>query len=168
MFTQKALIVTHQALYPYHTVLANDLQCAFLKLSLDSAVLDLSDNQPDYLYFQSIQDYAPDLLVTFDFAGFYFTNETGEPSYNGLGCIMAHIAIAPLTAFESHLSHLLSFSMFFYTASPTEAASIAERFPLLPNLCVMDALIPDATSGSLHNHSIFFHLFTSLLEETTL
>lgn len=168
MSAQKAIIVTHQALYPYHAILADHLQCALSGLALDSAVLDISANRPDHIYFHSIRDFSPDLLVTLDLAGFRFANEYNEPSYNGLGCIMAHIAIAPLTSFEAYLSHLLSFSMFFFTSSDKEAISVAERFPQLPNLRIMQPLVLNSAADAMHNQTVLTNLFSALLTETAL
>ena len=101
----------------------------------------------------AIQAAAPDLLVTFDLAGFTFTTLTGGVAFNLLNCKQVHFLLEDRLPNEKYLAEPLSISMFFYCLNEEYCARLKEQYPELPFLDIiplsketaedMNAAVPD-------------------------
>ena len=94
--------------------------------------LDLSRGASEQEYEYYLQQTAPELLITFDCAGFDFRLMGEDLFYNSLSCPMAHILLQGPEGFDTELRCRMNFDAVYYTMTPEEATRIRERYEAVP------------------------------------
>lgn len=105
---------------------------------LESIVLFGQDiKRRPYLY-QDIKAYAPDLLITFELAGFELCTLTDSLSYNLLDCKQLHWINKKGNVNEHYLEEILSIAMFFATGKEEIFEYLSENYAHIPRLYMVN------------------------------
>lgn len=110
-------------------------------------------NNPDlqlHEKFYAIENAKPDLIITFDFAGFECRNGMGDVSFNRIPCRMAHLILHESENRVIQPDEIFNYSMYFFAATESYGKQIAENesvahYQVLPEL--MD-LKPESKNDS--------------------
>lgn len=116
----------------------NDFERLFGKSTLDSirnkrdvVMLDTSKEKRPYLS-RDIRNEKPDLLISYDLAGFELTTLTDGLSYNLIDCRQIHIVSDDKLSNENRLNEVMSINMFFFTKKRGSMAYLKEHYPGIP------------------------------------
>lgn len=111
------IVLTNQNQYPYHSFLSKMLIHFFQKKNHLLSIMDVTSESYDHLCLQKIQAQSPDILITFDLAGFPFRTQTKEASLNMLSSKNLNLLWGNKKEYAPFLSGKLSLSMIFYDLS---------------------------------------------------
>lgn len=165
------IILTNQKQYPYHSFLSKMLMQFFKEKDSLVSIMDIPSDTYEYFSLQQIQNQSPDILITFDLAGFPFRTQTKETALNMLSSKNLNLLWGDKKEYTPFLSGKLSLSMIFYDLSG-ENFHLSRHYPNLqyykasPNYCL------DTHTTDFANFSKVFSLiwedFTkeALLSET--
>ncbi len=124
------VILTNRQQYPYHPEMAAMAQSALQQLAHSVTVLDINSEKYGHVCLARLKETNPDILITFDLAGFCFRTQSGENALNMLCTKNLNILWGNKPEYAPLLSKKISLSMLFYDASGTDS-----KLPLLyPNL----------------------------------
>lgn len=97
----------------------------------DIVMLDTSKEKRPYLS-RDIRNEDPDLLVSYDLAGFELTTLTDGLTYNLIDCRQIHIIKSDRLSNEKRLKEVMSINMFFFTKSRKTGDYLKENYPKIP------------------------------------
>ena len=137
---KKCVIVIEGKRFDYHYKIAEFLQAQLEEWEYQGRVVDISTGNEDYEYYREITNTNPQLMIVLDMAGFRFSSELEEPSYNTIGCRMVNIVFTPLREYENYWRGNLNFSMFFYSGDKAGIGYFSNKYPDIPNLIYKEGL----------------------------
>lgn len=103
----------------------------------------------------AVKTYAPDLLITFDLAGFQNSTLADCVAYNLLDCKQLHFILNDKLPNERFLEKQLSISMFFYCAGEGYYEHLKSAYAELPYLKLLKGWM-EGTDGAavIHNAAL--------------
>lgn len=103
----------------------------------------------------AVKTYAPDLLITFDLAGFQNSTLADCVAYNLLDCKQLHFILNDKLPNERFLEKQLSISMFFYCAREGYYEHLKSTYAELPYLKLLKGWM-EGTDGAavIHNAAL--------------
>lgn len=125
---------------PEYSDVYRKLAAAFEKKGFTAAVVDMGEERPLHEQFFRLRNIKPQLVITFDLAGFEMRTLQETPSFNIISCRMAHLIMKADKETEDCLNVPLNFSMFFYTADSDHAESIRKKYPFVEHISALKAL----------------------------
>lgn len=152
----KVLIVLKSSDNQIHKELAYCLEKSFKKIGWTTDIINMEPQIFLFTYFQSMQKYQPDFLVSLDMAGFEMLTEAEEASYNRIPCRMAHLILSGYDNYRNVLEHMINFSMYFYTNTKLMEQQLRKDFPHIEHVnyleqlnCVYELLAQKKTQNQL-------------------
>lgn len=106
------------------------------EFGIDRPEIELfGNNTSDRPYlFQKLKAYGPDIMITFNLAGFEIETLTDSVSFNLLDCIQLHWVGKKDTQNEKYLNKVLSIVMFFATNDGDLAEYLKQTYDKIPML----------------------------------
>lgn len=108
----KIAIIINSIRYKNHTEKAEIFKRVLGNKVNELLLIDMNSRLKDYEIFYQLRDYKPDLVITFDLAGFELRTELNDISLNILPCRMAHILFDKSYKYPELKSVLLNISHF--------------------------------------------------------
>lgn len=134
----KILIIINTSKYPEHRNVGDIFKKAFEVKGYEVKQIDLGPIQKEYVKSGMIENEKPQLLVTFDMAGFEMRTLLEKATYNTMPYRMAHFLLKDYEAYKKEwLEDDMNFSMFFYASEQTGQA-IKERHPDIEHVTVLE------------------------------
>ena len=97
----------------------------------DIVMLDTSKDKRPYLS-RDIRNEHPDILVSYDLAGFELTTLTDGLAYNLIDCRQIHLIKSDKLSNEKRLNEVMSINMFFFTKDRVIEDYLKENYPKIP------------------------------------
>ncbi|MBQ0027008.1 MAG: hypothetical protein KBS96_00245 [Lachnospiraceae bacterium] len=120
-----------------HTDLKSELIINFSEvLGIDKLEIEIFGNkliERPYIY-GKLKEYGPDILISYNLAGFELCTLTDSVSYNLLDCKQIHWIEKKDCENEKYLNKVLSIAMFFATESASVYEYISETYDTIPAL----------------------------------
>lgn len=138
---QGLALVINTGQYSYHSMMA-ELFCEVLGKdgTCTVKVFDMKEYRQLHEAYQSMAEYCPRALISFDCVGFEMQTENDTLSYNLFTCRMAHILFQEKERYRAELKQQMNFSMFVYSMRSEDVDTIRERYVNIPNISFMDRL----------------------------
>lgn len=126
---QKTLYLINTKEYPYHKNIVSD----FTKV-IPGEVIDMSQGSPLHEIYYEIEKKSPNVVITFDLAGFELRTGSDTLSLNGLYARMAHIIFSKKNVNSSNLKLRQNLSMFTYIPEGIGVDEVKRTCPEVPNI----------------------------------
>lgn len=136
----KVLLIIDSGIHPEYIQIS---QFFFAEIVHRSSLCEMLDmhNLKFQLHekFYAIENAKPDLIITFDFAGFECRNGMGDVSLNRIPCRMAHLILHENESKVIQPDEIFNYSMYFFAATESYGKQIAENesvahYHVLPEL----------------------------------
>ncbi len=109
-------------------------------------VIDMADPIPlSDMYFR-IEEYRPDVVITFDLAGFELRTSSDTLSLNNIYARMAHILFGSSGNYGADIKARQNLSMFTYIPDGEDCSEFLRRNPLIANVACFKAFDRNAES----------------------
>lgn len=125
----KILYLIDEKKYSYHKYLVK----LFLPI-IPGEVYDMSGLDALYEKFNYIRDYSPNVIISFDLAGFELRTVDNTLSLNGIYCRQANILFQKATVYGQDLMHRQNLSMYTYVCAKDDSDKLKETYREVPNI----------------------------------
>lgn len=115
--------------YSYHKTVVKDFTDV-----IPGDVIDMSSGLALHEIFYEIKKKNPDVIITFDLAGFELRTGSDTLSLNGIYARMAHIIFSKKNVDSSNLRLRQNLSMFTYIPMGVNAETVRAKYPEVPNI----------------------------------
>lgn len=133
----KIAIVINTGEYKRHSKMGEVFFNALREKGYEIKIIDLGKDIPAHEKSGMIKQVQPQLIITFDMAGFELRTTLDSASYNVMPYRMAHILPGEYPLYSKWLQESMNFSMFFYALSET-AEEIKKNHPETENVYSVD------------------------------
>lgn len=158
----KVEIVMNTKLHKEHKPICDLFVKAFQNRNYEVKVIDLEMELLPYEKADLIREGNPQLLVTFDMAGFEMRSTLDRASYSIMPYRMAHVLLNEYEDYEKWLGETMNFSMFFYGAAKT-VEQIHKKHPEIDHVQIIE---PCSVSEWIKDPLYIMQLADKMIEDT--
>ncbi len=130
----KALIVIGRSEYDYHVVLARAAAQKLTAKGYEIVYVNTAATEDENIFKYAMSQAQPDLLVTFDCAGFKLELLGDDIFYNSLCCQAVHVLCHRPFAYDSQLRQRVNFITDYYCFSQEDGSFIKEQYKRVPQI----------------------------------
>ena len=141
----KILYIINSKEYSYHKNIITDFT-----RNIPGMVFDMGDGADYGMRYHEIEANSPDVIITFDLAGFELRTGGDTLSLNNLYARMAHILFHKPDYYGNNLRLRQNLSMFTYIPCDENILEYGSRYPEIPNICEFVSIINNADNDSDH------------------
>ncbi|MBO4266074.1 MAG: hypothetical protein J5910_02690 [Lachnospiraceae bacterium] len=127
---ERILYLINSKEYNYHKRMAEDF-CAIIP----GNILDMSDGKAPAERYYEIEEMHPEVIITFDLAGYELRTGNDTLSLNNIYARYAHILFHRSERYGNDLKCRQNLSMFTFVTEGEDINAFRERFPEIPNVC---------------------------------
>lgn len=125
----KVLYLINSKEYSYHKGMINDFTAC-----ISGDVIDMSCGEYLHEIYYDIEEKSPDVIITFDLAGFELRTASDTLSLNRIYARMAHIIFSKKCLSDRSLKERQNLSMFTYIPNGYNIAEVMNKCPEVPNV----------------------------------
>lgn len=144
----KTLYLINSEKYNYHKELIKD----FL-IVIPGEIIDMGDGKDYGERFREIDSIHPDIIITYDLAGFELRTGSDTLSLNNIYARMAHILFHKTNYYGGNLRLRQNLSMFTYIPCEENISECRSLYPEIPNICEFVSIMYKADNDTDHKYN---------------